>query len=145
MVTGEEIKKYFWYLFGMMGVVFFWAGVWDGLGNIHPLIANPLLSLTLGIILLILSGVIFKGANPLWEVEMPVMSEAKRVHSHPQKNEFHFKYKDHMKNKEVLIHAQKLRQVEKEFLIFLNKGKEVFIPLHRVTEILHKGKTHWKV
>ena len=145
MITGEEIKKYFWYLFGMIGVVFFWAGVWDGLGNIHPIIANPWLSLALGIILLGLSGIIFKDANILWEREKPVMSEAKKVHNHPKKGEFHFKYQDHLKNKEILLHAQKLKQVEKEFLVFLNKGKEVFIPLHRVTEILHKGKTHWKV
>src|SRR3989338_6280169 len=98
MITGEEIKKYFWYLFGMIGVVFFWAGVWDGLGNIHPIIANPWLSLALGIILLGLSGIIFKDANILWEREKPVMSEAKKVHNHPNKEEFHFKYQDHLKN-----------------------------------------------
>ena len=144
MVAAEDIKKYFWYIFGMIGVVFFWAGTWDGLGYIHPIIANPWLSLALGIIMLGLSGVIFKDANPLWEVEKPVKSAAKKVHHHPLKHEFHFKYEDHLKKKELAIHAGKLKRVEKEFLVFLDKGKEVFVPLHRVTEILHKGKTHWK-
>ena len=144
MVATEDIKKYFWYIFGTVGVVFFWAGTWDGLGYIHPIIANPWLSLVLGITLLGLSGTIFKGANPLWEVEKAVKLEAKKVHRHPQKDEFYFKYQDNVKKKELAIHAGKLNRIEKEFLVFFDEGKEVFVPLHRVTEILRKGKTHWK-
>ena len=139
----EDIKKYFWYLFGIIGVVYFWAGVWDGVGSIGPL-QNPLYSFIAGVVLLSLSRVILKDANPLWGLEKPVKLEAKKVHRHPQKQEFHFKYEDHMKNKELLFHAQKLKRIEKEFLVFLDHGKEVFIPLHRVTQIMHKGKTHWK-
>lgn len=143
MVAEEDIKKYFWYIFGIIGVVFFWAGTWDGVGNIGPL-QNPLYIFVVGVVLLGLSRVILKDANPLWEIEKPVKSEAKKVHRHPQKNEFHFKYEDHVKKKELTIHAGKLKRIEKEFLVFLDQGKEVFVPLHRVTEILHKGKTHWK-
>lgn len=143
MVGWEDLKKYFWYLFGVMGVVFFWTGTWDGLGNIGWL-HNPLISFIVGAILLSLSGVIFKEANPLWEAEKVVKSEAKKVHRHPQKGEFHFKYQDNVKKKELLIHAGKLNRIEKEFLVFFDEGKEVFVPLHRVTEILRKGKTHWK-
>ncbi len=143
MIGLEELKKYFWYLFGVMGVVFFWSGTWDGLGNLW-LLKNPVISFIVGIILLGLSGLIFKDANPLWEAEKAVKSEAKKVHHHPQKDEFHFKYQDHTQKKEIAIHAGKLKRIEKEFLVFLDKGKEVFVPLHRVTEILRKGKTHWK-
>ena len=143
MVDLEDAKRYFWYIFGILGTLFFWAGMWDGLGSIGFL-KNPFISMAIGLILLSLSGVIFKDANPLWEVEKPVKAEAKKVHHHPLKHEFHFKYEDHLKKKELTIHAGKLKRVEKEFLVFLDKGKEVFVPLHRVTEILHKGKTHWK-
>ena len=110
MLAWEDIKKYFWYIFGVMGVVFFWTGTWDGLGNLW-LLQNPLISFIVGIILLALSGIIFKEANPLWEVEKPVKIEAKKVHHHSQKHEFHFKYADHVKNKEVLIHAGKLKPI----------------------------------
>ena len=143
MVDLEDAKRYFWYIFGILGTLFFWAGMWDGLGSIGFL-KNPFISMAIGLTLLSLSGVIFKDANPLWEVEKPVKAEAKKVHHHPLKHEFHFKYEDHLKKKELTIHAGKLKRVEKEFLVFLDKGKEVFVPLHRVTEILHKGKTHWK-
>ena len=143
MVDLEDAKRYFWYIFGILGTLFFWAGMWDGLGSLGFL-KNPFISMAIGLTLLSLSGVIFKDANPLWEVEKPVKAEAKKVHHHPLKHEFHFKYEDHLKKKELTIHAGKLKRVEKEFLVFLDKGKEVFVPLHRVTEILHKGKTHWK-
>ena len=143
MIGWEDVKKYFWYLFGTLGVIFFWAGVYDGLGSL-PVIENPLVSLILGITMLSLSGVLLKGANPLWEVEKPVKTQAKKVYRHPQKHEFHFKYEDHLKKKELTVHAGKLQRIEKEFLVFIDQGKEVFVPLHRVTEILHKGKTHWK-
>lgn len=143
MLSWEDIKQYFWYIFGVMGIVFFWTGTWDGLGNLW-IFKNPVISFITGIILFALSGIIFKDANPLWEPEKAVKTEAKKVHHHPQKHEFHFKYADHEKNKELLIHAGKLNRIEKEFLVFLDKGKEVFVPLHRVTEILRKGKTHWK-
>ena len=143
MVEWEDVKQYFWYIFGIMGVVFFWAGTWDGLGNLGPL-ENPWVSFGVGAVLLSLSGLLFKDANPLWEPEKAVKTEAKKVHRHPQKHEFHFKYADHIKNKEQVIHAKNLKRVEKEFLVFLDEGKERFVPLHRVTEILHKGKTHWK-
>ena len=143
MINSEDVKKYFWYLFGTIGVVFFWAGVYDGLGRL-PIIENPWVSLILGITMLSLSGVLLKGSNPLWEAETPVKTQAKKIHHHPQKHEFHFKYEDHLKKKELTIPAGKLQRIEKEFLVFLDQGKEVFVPLHRVTEILHKGKTHWK-
>ncbi|MEK6853143.1 MAG: hypothetical protein AABX64_00495 [Nanoarchaeota archaeon] len=143
MMAWEDIKKYFWYLFGIIGVVYFWAGVWDGVGNIGPL-KNPLYSFIAGVVLLSLSRVILKDANPLWGLEKPAKLEAKKVHRHPQKPEFHFKYKDHVSNKEIMLHAKNLKKIEKEFLVFLDRGKEIFIPLHRVTQITHKGKTHWK-
>ena len=143
MMAWEDIKKYFWYLFGIIGVVYFWAGVWDGVGNIGPL-KNPLYSFIAGVVLLSLSRVILKDANPLWGLEKPAKLEAKKVHRHPQKPEFHFKYKDHVSNKEIMLHAKNLKKIEKEFLVFLDRGKEIFITLHRVTQITHKGKTHWK-
>ena len=143
MSAEEDFKKYFWYIFGTLGVVFFWAGTWDGLGYL-PIIKNPWLSLGLGLAMLSLSGVIFKGANPLWESEKPICSITQKILGHPQKREFHFKYKDHVSDKEIMLHAKNLKKIEKEFLVFLDQGKEIFIPLHRVTQIMHKGKTHWK-
>ncbi len=143
MLSTDDFKKYFWYIFGLIGVVFFWVGVYDGPGYL-PYVENPLVSIILGIALLSLSGVIFKGANPLWEAEKPIKGVAKNIHHHPKKHEFHFKYKSPLSNKEFTLEGKQLKSIEKEFLVFLDRGKEVFVPLHRITEVLHQGKTHWK-
>ncbi|MBU0470360.1 MAG: DUF504 domain-containing protein [Nanoarchaeota archaeon] len=144
MFNFEKIKKYFWYLFGVMGVVFFWAGVWDGIGTLSYL-QNPLISLIVGLVMLSLSGLIFKGTSPFWEKGDPVGAVLHKVHTHPKKHEFHIKYYDKIKKKLILLEAKKIKNIEKDTLVFLEKGKkEVFIPFHRVEEILHKNKTHWK-
>lgn len=142
--TFAQLKNYFWYLFGIMGIVFFWTGVWDGLGNLGPL-GNPVISLVVGVIMLTLSGFIFKGSEMFGEGETTIESVLKKVHHHPRKEEFHIKYLDKVKGSHFIFGAGDLKNIEKEFLVFLDKeGKEVFVPFHRVMEVLHQGKTHWK-
>jgi uncharacterized protein (UPF0248 family) len=145
MITAEKMKLYFWYMFGVVGIVFFWAGVWDGIGNLSYL-QNPWISLLVGILMLTLSGLFFKGENSFWGAEKTAETILHKVHKHPQKQEFHIKYHDRLKRKDVAINAGGLQRIEKGFLVILQRGKtEIFIPIHRVTEVLHKGKTHWKV
>lgn len=144
MISTIQLKSYFWYIFGIMGVVFFWTGVWDGIGNLGPL-QNPLISLIVGLVMLTLSGFIFKESGMFGSGEKAIENILQGVHHHPQKHEFHIKYLDKIKGKHLHLEASKLKSIEKEFLVFLdNTGKEIFIPHHRVMEILHKGKTHWK-
>ena len=140
----EQIKPYFWYIFGILGVVFFWAGVWDGLGGL-PLLANPAVSLALGLMMLTLSPFIFLETPPLWGQPKEVEIVMHQVHNHPQRHEFHFQYWDTLLKKELKIHVINLHKIEKGFAICLDKnGRELFVPLHRITEILHKEETHWK-
>ncbi|MBI4151405.1 hypothetical protein HY496_00400 [Candidatus Woesearchaeota archaeon] len=144
MITLDEIRQYFWKLFGVLGVVLFWAGLWDGVGSL-PYISNPFVSLVLGVILFTLSGVLFKDTSPLWTSPSTVHKILKDVHQHPFKHEFHIRYEDKLKGKDFLIGAQWFKKVEKGFLIFHDpQNKEVFIPLSRVKEILRGERTHWK-
>lgn len=145
MPMQEEFKRYFWYALGVLGVLLFWAGFWDGVASL-PYLENPFLSLAVGILLLSLSKKIFKEADFFSSSREEIMIPAtvKKVLSHPQKNEFQFKYNDTLKNKEQIMHARNLKRVEKGFLVFLDKGREVFIPLHRISSVTHKGKVHWE-
>ena len=140
----EELKQYFWYIFGVLGVVFFWIGIWDGVGRLYYL-KNPWISLAIGLAMFALSKKIFKEGDGSRGERKPVESILQNVYQHPQKHEFHIKYIDHLRNKHYLLHAKNLHRLEKGFAIFLDKGKELFVPMHRVVEVLHKGKTHWKV
>ena len=144
MISATQLKSYCWYVFGIMGIVFFWTGVWDGIGNLGPL-QNPLVSLLIGLAMLTLSGFIFKSSELFGTGEKSVETILKQVHQHPRKEEFHIKYSDKIKRTHLLMEASKLKGIEKEFLVFLDKeDKEIFIPFHRVMEVLHKGKSHWK-
>lgn len=144
MVSIDEIKRYSWFTFGILGVVFFWTGVWDGIGGL-PYLNNPLISLLVGIFLLGISKFVLRGADPFWGgEENRVINAVQKVKKHKLSHEFDIKFKDKTKHQTQSIKANKLKDIEKGFMILIEEGKEIFIPMHRVTEILHKGKPHWK-
>ena len=143
MFTKEQLKKYFWYFFSTLGVVFFWAGTWDGIGHISFL-KIPWVSLGIGIILLSISGIIFKDETKL--AEKTAHSVLSEVHHHPQREQFHIKYNDKIKKQHITIRADQIKSIEKGFLVLeAKKGVETFVPIHRVTEILHQGKSYKKL
>lgn len=141
MVHWEQVQKYAWYFLGVVGVVFFWVGVWDGIGNLGPL-KNPWISLALGLVMLILSKVLFRETDPAEEAQQSARNSLQEVHTHPQRHEFHVKCLDKIKQKYVFHPVQNLHKIEKGFLIFLQEGREVFVPIHRVAEIYHQEVLH---
>ena len=97
-------------------------------------------SLLTGIAMLLIGGLVRK-ADTVKKQELIARGILHGVHRHPQKHEFHIKYHDKIKKKDIVYRADKLDRIEKGFLVFVEKGKEEgFIPIHRVTEVLHKGK-----
>jgi len=142
-MNSDMLKQYLWYLLGILGVVLFWAGMWDGIGNLSYL-SNPLISLGAGVILLSCSKYLFPDNVPFLREKHPAEEIVKSIHQHPQKHLFHLKYDDHIQNKEMLINAKDIYKIEKEFVIFKTLEGELFLPLRRVKEILHQGKLHWK-
>ncbi len=144
MITGDTIKHYFWAILGVIGIVLFWAGLWDGIGYLWYL-SNPLVSLVAGLIILASSGLLLKEFDPLKDEEKKTKEMLHKVHHHPQKQEFHIKIHDKLKKKDILLDAKHIKAIEKNFLIFVKEeGKEIFVPLHRVIEVLQKGKSFWK-
>lgn len=141
MIPLNKLKKYFWSLFGVLGIVFFWAGIWDGVGGL-PYISIPWISLLLGLAIILFSGLIFKQVDPFGqEEESKIAAALHQVHAHPLKQEFTIHYYDKIKKKNVQISAEKLDKIEKEtFLVLKQPDREVFIPFHRVKEIWHQGK-----
>ncbi len=141
-ITAEEWKRYFWYFFGTLGVVFFWAGVWDGFIGPGPYLSRPWVSALVGAAMLAFSGLLRKeAADPLRAAEKQLHATLHKVRNHPQKHEFHIQYEDHLRRKKVLLKADRLQRIEKGFLVLYGKGKEeMFVPIHRVINVFHKGK-----
>lgn len=124
----------------MAGVVFFWAGVWDGIGYL-PYLESPWLSIVIGGAMLTLSQFIFKDPDPSQKMLRKTHAELHKVSKHPQKHQFHIKYYDKSKKKHFIIKGHQIQDIEKGFILMYHKGKEFFIPLHRIKEIFHQGKT----
>ena len=139
----EDLRKYLLYIFGVTGVVFFWAGIWDGVGNISYL-ANPLVSLVVGITLMTIGGIIFKDTSPFWTKGDKREGLLKKIRHHQKKHEFEVRYHDRSLGKEIAFLGKHLSDVEKGFVVLLRGSEEIFVPLERVTEIKHKGETRWK-
>lgn len=137
----QKSKQYFWSIFSAIGIVFFWAGVLDGIGSL-PYIDNPLSNLIIGITLLATSGYLFQQFSPLDTLESSIKNVLHQVQFHPNKEKFNLAYHDKLKNKYIFIKGNQINKVEKNHLIIKHpQGKELFIPLHRIKEIRYNNQS----
>lgn len=144
MPLRESDKHFLWSLYYAIGIILIWKGIWEGIGSL-PLLELPFVSLFVGLVMLTFSGLLMREFDPLGGLEKGVQNMMHGIHQHPQKEEFIISYFDNKKNKEVKIEAHKLRLIEKNVMSFHDKGKEVFIPMHRIRRIHRKGKEIWRL
>ncbi len=148
----ETDRHFLMSLVGATGIILFWRGLWGGIDSFTnfsspflQIFASPWVSLFFGLVILTFTGLIFAQFDPLGGIEGGVMSAVQKVANHPRKHEFIIKYYDKLQKKDVEISAKNIRQIEKNILLIHEKGKEVFIPLHRVKSIHRFGKTIWRL
>ena len=160
MVLREQDKHFLSSLYIAIAVIFTWKGIWDGLyeipflgdlscpsilGNLES--CTPLVFLFLGFAMLTISGVIFKEFDPLGGIQKAVNKTLHSVQTHQDKKNFQFKYYDKAQKKYVTIPAELVKKIEKGALVVVSpqQKQEIFIPIHRVTEVLYKGKSYWRL
>lgn len=144
MVLREQDKHFLWSIFAGVAIILFWKGIWEGIGSL-PLLENPWVSLFVGFTMLTFSGIIFKELDPLGSLEKSTQKVMQFIAGHPKKQEFHIVYRDRTKKQDVVIKANKLKEIEKNLLVIVEKdGSEFFVPMHRIKEIRHKGKPYWR-
>lgn len=154
MVFREQDKHFLWSIFAGAGVILAWRGIWEGLLYYVPeeilglpYLADPWVFLFIGLAMLTFSGMIFKEFDPLGGVEKSVQKVIHFVHNAPNKNEFTIKYHDKEQKKDLLFKADELKHIEKNTLVIEqpNSSQELFVPLHRVTEVIRNGKVYWRL
>ncbi len=140
----EQDKHFVWSLFVAIGVILIWRGIWEGVYEIPHVNAWTLLFL--GLTMLTFSGLIFKEFDPLGGIEKSTHKIIHFIHNHPQKQNFQIKYYDKLLKKQFSFAANEIQHIEKDSIIIKDKkNQELFIPFHRVTEIIEKRKTYWKL
>lgn len=144
MVLREQDKHFLWALYMAAAIVFTWKGLWTGIYEI-PVLGDPFIFLFIGFAMLTLSGMVFREFDPLGGVEKGVNKTMQFVQSHPQKEEFVLIYRDKAQKKNVSVSASSLKGIEPETLIIQGTQEEIFIPIHRVTEVRRQGKIFWRL
>ncbi|MBR9683787.1 DUF504 domain-containing protein [Candidatus Woesearchaeota archaeon] len=146
MFLREQDRHFIWSLLVAIGIIFIWKGLWEGLYEI-PYLGNEWVALFVGFAILTFSGLIIKEFDPSGSLEKAVRKIVHKVKNHPQKHEFHIKYYDKVKKKQISVPAGKIVNFENDCLIVKDKSgkREIFIPAHRITEAVHKGKSYWKL
>jgi len=159
MVLREQDKHFLSSLYIAVAIIFTWKGIWDGLYEIPFLgslscpsvfsnleTCTPLVFLFIGFAMLTISGAIFKEFDPLGGIQKAVNKTLHSVTIHQDKKNFQFKYYDKVQKKYVTIPATWVKKMEKGALIVVppHKKQEIFIPMHRITEVLYKGERYWR-
>lgn len=159
MVLREQDKHFLSSLYIAIAIIFTWKGIWDGLYEI-PFLGDlscpsviqlesctPLVFLFLGFAMLTISGAIFKEFDPLGGIQKAVNKTLHSVTTHQDKKNFQFRYYDKAQKKYVAIPASWVKKIEKGALVVVSpqQKQEMFIPIHRVAEVLYKGKSYWRL
>lgn len=151
MILREQDKHFLWSLFVALSVILVWKGIWEGMYELLEwgglgYLADPFVFLFIGFIILTFSGIIFREFDPLDGMDKAANRIMHHIHNHSRRHEFKIKYYDRNQKKHFGIKGDALRQVERGTLIVEHENgrQEDFIPIHRVEEVLHKGKSYWK-
>lgn len=137
-------KRYLAALIVLTGVIMFWSGL-SNLIAIIPIVKNPFVSLFLGLLIITLTGAIFREFDPITQQianTMEVLTEVlsrKNVHEN-----YDIHYFDEASKMTRKIKRRDIKRLEHNFLILEEKGKEIFIPVHRVHKIMKNGRVIWK-
>ena len=146
MKLREQDRHFLWSLLAAIGVIFVWKGLWEGLYEI-PYFGDPWVALFIGLVILTFSGLIFREFDPLGSIEKSANKVVRSVFNNNNRKEFHLKYHDKVKKKDVSIRGDSIKGIEKSTIVVkdVKKNKEYFIPIHRITEITQKGETYWRM
>jgi len=144
MPITETDKHYLFSLLYATGIILFWRGIWEATLEI-PILDNVFVSLFLGLLIITVTGVVYKEFDPLGQklnritrLLNDVVSQSK------QGKKFEIHYYDQLKKKHTMVTSDRVRHLEHSYMVIEENGKEFFVPLHRISRVHHKGKVIWQ-
>jgi len=140
----EEDRQFLYSLLYATGIILFWRGIWEVSYEI-PLLKNVYFVLFVGLFILTITGYMYREFDPFSQRARKVSKLLHDVVTMSKRGDLHeIYYYDDIGGHEHKLLPHKIRKIEHDFIVFEEKGHEVFIPLHRLTRI-HKGKQQiWK-
>lgn len=140
----EEDRQFLYSVLYATGIILFWRGIWEVSYEV-PLLKNVYFCLFVGLFILTVTGYMYREFDPFAHKGHKITKMLHEViHLSKLKQEHAIYYYDDVKGDEHKIDPHKIKKIENDFIIFEEKGHEVFIPIHRITRV-HKGKqVMWK-
>lgn len=140
----EEDRQFLYSLLYATGIILFWRGIWEVSYKI-PLLSNVYFVLFVGLFILTMTGYMYREFDPFSQKERKVSKLLHDVVSLTKRGQAHeIYYYDDIAGDYHKLLPHKIKKIEHDFIVFEEKGHEVFIPIHRITKI-HKGtQVIWK-
>ncbi|MEA3429694.1 MAG: RNA repair domain-containing protein [Nanoarchaeota archaeon] len=127
------------------GIILFWRGLW-GIADGTPILENFFVSLFVGILILLFSGVIFEEFGAKENIYVATKYIRGLLRKHPKKSHkdfvVHFHDKIHKKIRKFKLHE--IENIEKDAIIIKFKKREYFIPGHRIKKIVKGNEVLWE-
>jgi len=143
MQLSDSDKHFLVSLLYASGIIMFWRGIW-GIADITPLLDNVFVSFFIGLLVLTLTGIIYREFDPLEQKLGRISRLLEHIVSEKKAHEYDIHYYDEILNKQQKVNAIHFRRMEYSYLVIKKHEKEFFIPVQRVVQVCQKGKSIWK-
>src|SRR3989344_3429055 len=133
MPLRETDKQFLMSLLYAAAIIIFWRGIWV-IADFTPVLNNGFVSFFLGLLILTLTGYIYKEFDPFGQKINKVIKLLHNIASAEKKEGYVVHYYDEVGKQHHKINPEEIRKIEHNFMSIERKGHEIFIPLHRISK-----------
>ncbi|MBI4140938.1 DUF504 domain-containing protein [Candidatus Woesearchaeota archaeon] len=143
MPLSETDKQFLMSLVYAAGIILFWRGIW-AIADITPIVMNGFVSFFLGLLILTLTGYIYKEFDPFGQRTNKIIKLLHHITTTKKEEGYSIHYYDEVGKHHHKILPENIMRIEHNLLITQHKGHEIFIPIHRISRIHKKAEVIWK-
>jgi hypothetical protein len=126
------------------GIIIFWRGVW-GIADEMPILNNVFVSFFVGLLILTLTGFIYREFDPLGSQVKKIHKLVHEVADEARKGKrFVIEYYDAIAKERFRVSAAAVHRIEERSVILRRAGRELHVPFNRLTRVLKGKEIVWK-
>ena len=141
MPLTETDKQFLMSLVYATGIILFWRGIW-AIADITPVVMNPFVSFFLGLLILTLTGYIYKEFDLFGQRTNKIIKLLHQITTSKEEG-YTLHYYDEIGKHHHKIDPKTIKRVEHNTLVLEHNGHESYIPVHRISKIHKKGNIVW--
>lgn len=143
MALTENDKQFLLSLLYAGAIILFWRGIWV-IADFTPVLKNGFVSFFLGLLVLTLTGYIYKEFDPFGQKTSKILRLLHNVAAAKKEEGYAIEYHDAIGKHDHKIPNSSIKRVEHNFLVVEQNGHELFIPVHRINKVHKKSEVVWQ-